>query len=74
MVYFIDHILDHIDRKMTTGAAFIDLRKAFELIGHEYFLCKPEHYGMRGSSLDRFRNYLTPDTNTEAKFWKSLVL
>ena len=44
LVYFIDHILDHMNRQMTTGAVSIDLKKDFDLIGHECILYKQELY------------------------------
>ena len=47
---------------MITGAVFIDLKKAFNLVDHEYLPFKLEHYGVRGSSLGWFRNYLTKRT------------
>ena len=62
VVYLTDYILEHMDRQMITGAVYIDLKKAFDLVDHEYLLFKLEHYGVRGSSLDWFRNYLTTRT------------
>ena len=48
--------------QMITGAVFTDLKKAFDLVDHEYLLFKLEHYRVRGSSLDWFQNYLTKRT------------
>ena len=63
IVYLTDYILEHMDRQMiTVRAVYIDLKKAFDLVDHEYLLFKLEHYGVRGSSLDWFRNYLTTRT------------
>ena len=62
IVYLTDYILEHMDRQTITGAVFIDLKKAFDLVDHEYLLFKLEHYGVKGSSLDWFRNYLTKQT------------
>ena len=67
IVYLTDYILDHMDRQMSTGAVFVDLKKAFDLVDHECFPYKLEHYGVRGSSLDWFRNYLT--TRTQRVFF-----
>ena len=59
IVYLTDYILEHMDRQMITGAVYIDLKKAFNLVDLEYWLFKIEHYRVRESSLDWFRNYLT---------------
>ena len=57
--YLVDHILEHMDKQQLTGAAFIDLKRAFDLVDHCCLLHKLEHYGFRGLSLGWFRNYLT---------------
>ena len=55
VVYLLDHILE----QQLTGAAFIDLKKAFDLVNHHCLLHKLQHYGVIGRSLTWFRNYLT---------------
>ena len=35
-----DYILEHMDRQMITGAVFIDLKKAFDLVDHVCLLFK----------------------------------
>ena len=62
VVCLTDYILEHMDRQIITGALFIDSKKAFDLVNRECLLFKLEHYGVRGSSLDWFRNYLTTRT------------
>lgn len=59
VVYLVDHILEHMDKQQLTGAAFIDLKKAFDLVDHHCLLHKLQHFGVRGHSLTWFRNYLT---------------
>ena len=54
IVYLTNYILEHMDRQMITGAVFIDLKKAFDLVDQE----------RRGSSLDWFQNYLTKRTQS----------
>lgn len=77
VIYLVDHILEHMDKQEITGAVFIDLKKAFDLVDHECLLYKLEHYGIRGQSLDWFRNYLTNRTqkvNYANELSSSLIL
>ena len=75
IVHFTDHILENMDKKMMTGAIFIDLKKAFDLVNHQCLLNKLEHYGVRGLSLCWFKNYLTTrgqKTKYVKELWSSL--
>ena len=57
-VYFVDHILEQMDKQRITGSIFIDLKKAFDLVDHHCLLHKLEHYEIRGNSLKWFEDYL----------------
>ena len=48
-----------MDKRQLTRAAFIDLKKAFDLVDHHCLIHKLQHYGVRGHSLTWFKNYLT---------------
>ena len=58
-VYFIDHILEQMDKQRITGSIFIDLKKPFDLVDHHCLRHKLEHYGITGNSLKLFEDYLT---------------
>lgn len=51
VVYLVVHILDHMNRQQLTGSAFIDLKKAFDLVDHHCLLHKLQHFGVRGRGL-----------------------
>jgi exonuclease III len=62
VIHVVDHILQHMDKQQVTGAVFVDLKKAFDLVDHECLFYKLEHYGIRGQTMSWFRNYLTNRT------------
>ena len=62
IVYLSDRIIEHMDRQFLCGAAFIDLKKVFDLVDHKCLLHKLEHYGVRGNSLNWFKDYITTRT------------
>ena len=62
IVYLSDRIIEHMDRQHLCGAAFIDCNKAFDLVEHKCLLHKLEHYGVRGNSLNWFKDYITTRT------------
>ena len=47
---------------LTNAVLFIDLKKAFHTTDHDTLLAKLELYGLRGTSLNHFRNYLSDRT------------
>ena len=47
-----------MDHGELTRAVFIDLRKAFDIIDHGRLLSKLPYYGINGSKLTWFENYL----------------
>ena len=55
----VDTWLDNINKSLITGAVFLDLRKAFDLVNHEILLTKLNLYLKNSPALDFFRSYLT---------------
>ena len=49
--------LGNMDKGLINGVLFLDLKKAFDTINHKILLTKPQMYGIRGCSLERFRSY-----------------
>ena len=52
-------ILKVLEKKKHTVGIFLDLSKAFNSLEHQTIFAKLECYGIRGTSLDWFKSYLT---------------
>ena len=57
----LNHALKHKEHSM---GIFLDLSKAFDTIYHNILLTKLHHYGICGTALDWFRNYLIHRTQS----------
>jgi hypothetical protein len=55
---FINYTSESLDKKESTLSVFLDLSKAFDTIDHNILLKKLEFYGIRGTPLKWFENYL----------------
>ena len=62
LINFKDQILENMDNGQVTGSVFLDLRKAFDTIGHLILINKLKCLGVSGKSLSRFHSYLTSQT------------
>ena len=51
-----------MDRGLYNIIVLLDLKKAFDTVNHEIFLCKFERYGFDYKALDLLKNYLTDQT------------
>ena len=59
MVQFMNYVSETLNKKQHAVAIFCDLRKAFDTCNHTILFKKMEKMGIRGLTLDWFKNYLT---------------
>ena len=55
----IDNLSNSIDKKEFSVGVFIDLSKAFDTVNHKILIEKLSHYGIRGTPLLWFSDYLS---------------
>ena len=58
LLQLVDQIYESFERNEYTIGVFIDLSKAFDTVEHNILLKKLETYGISGTHLQWFRNYL----------------
>ena len=67
--FSVNTVLSEIEQQRHVLGIFIDLSKAFDTLDHCKLLLKLEHYGIRGTSLEILKSYLT-DRDQLTKFQK----
>ena len=55
----IDRITNQLDKGQTPMNIYLDLSKAFDTLDHDILINKLQYYGVHGSALRLFKNYLT---------------
>ena len=55
----VDRLLIDIDESDVPIYLFMDLSEAFDTLGHNILLAKLKYYGITGTALRLFKNYLT---------------
>ena len=59
LISLIDKSLSAMDQGDKVIAIFLDFSKAFDTVDHNILLLKLEHYGICGTALDWFRDYMS---------------
>ena len=59
LAQFTDTVLDNMDKGCLTGAAFLDITKAFDTVSHDILICKLVGMGVSHTSVNWFKFYLS---------------
>ena len=59
LIEITDFLLNNLDQGIITGAIFLDLKKAFDIISHAILLSKLPYYGITATELEWFNSYLS---------------
>ena len=59
LIKMTDDWLEAMDQGLYTGAIFLDLRKAFDVVNHDLLIAKLQIYGCSPSTLLWFKSFLT---------------
>ena len=58
LITIVDRLSEALEKGESVIGLFLDFSKAFDTVDHHILLLKLEHYGIRGSLLDWFKDYL----------------
>ena len=59
LIALVDYIVNAIEHGECVIGVFLDLSKAFDTVDHKILLDKLQYYGVRGTQLNWFSNYLS---------------
>ena len=59
LIHLLNKILSAIDLRETNVGIFLDLSKAFDIIGHDILFMKLEHYGICDAALQWIKSYFS---------------
>ena len=59
LAQFTDMVLDNMDKGCLTGAAFLDITKAFDTVSHDILICKLVGMGVSHTFVNWFKSNLS---------------